>query len=153
MSYNEQLRRRIVNRFYPETGKSEATALEMAHWAIERGLWEPQPSDSAKQGADQLAKAMREEYFTDPQGRTVRAKHAARVKRKEDQKQKTLWADMRWASREHMQTAFQQRRHQILGDCRQLNTDVDSFNENKNVDRPIQIGFDFTRDLEEMALV
>ena len=96
---------------------------------------------------------MREEYFTDPQGRTVRAKHAARVKRKEDQKQKTLWADMRWASREHMQTAFQQRRHQILGDCRQLNTDVDSFNENKNVDRPIQIRFDFTRDLEEMALV
>ena len=34
MSYNEQLRRRIVNRFYQETGKSEATTSEMARWAI-----------------------------------------------------------------------------------------------------------------------
>jgi hypothetical protein len=31
-----------------------------------------------------------------------------------------------------MEIAFQQRRQQILGDCRQLKTDVDSYNDNYN---------------------
>lgn len=52
-------------------------------------------------------------------------------------------------SREHMGIAFQQRRQQILGDCRQLKTDVDSYNENYNSAEPLQMVFDFTDDLAE----
>ncbi|HUT73485.1 MAG TPA: hypothetical protein VM221_01470 [Armatimonadota bacterium] len=91
---------------------------------------------------------MREQYVTDPQGRSVRAKHVARVNRNGEQL--PLWADIRSASREHMEIAFQQRRQQIVGDCRQLKTDVDSFNENRNPGAPIQMVLDFTYDVEEL---
>ncbi len=49
-----------------------------------------------------------------------------------------------------MDVAFKQRRRAILGDCRQLNLDVDSFNENRVPDDPIQLIFDFTNDLLEL---
>src|SRR5437660_6035509 len=53
-----------------------------------------------------------------PRSAAARAKHVARLDR--DGKQMALWADMRTASRDHMETAFQQRRQQIVGDCHQL---------------------------------
>ncbi len=52
-----------------------------------------------------------------------------------------------------MQTAFQQRRQQIVGDCRQLKTDVDSYNENANPDTSIQMVFDFRQDLTELEVM
>ena len=99
--------------------------------------------------AEELARAMREEYIVDPQGRTVRAKHVARTE--SNGRQIPLWADIRTANRAHMHLAFQQRRQQILGDCRQLKVDVDSFNENRCQEQPIQMVFDFTEDLAEEA--
>ncbi len=38
-----------------------------------------------------------------------------------------------------METAFQQRRQSIVGDCKQLKNDLDSYNENFNTAVPIQI--------------
>ena len=102
--------------------------------------------------AEELSRAMREEYTTDPQGRTVRAKHAAR-KKGADGEQLVFWDDIRTASREHMQMAFQQRRQQIVGDCHQLKLDSDSYNENANTGVPIQLIFDFTDDLAELELM
>jgi hypothetical protein len=98
--------------------------------------------------AEELSRAMREEHILDPQGRSVRAKHAARIR--ENGKQFTLWADIRTASKDHMARAFQQRRRQILGDCRQLKADVDSYNDNRRPESPIQVIFDFTLDLAEL---
>ena len=94
---------------------------------------------------------MREEYITDPQGRTVRAKHVARVERSGEQI--ALWADIRTANRQHMEIAFQQRRQQIVGDCRQLKADVDSYNENRNPGPPVQLVLDFTADVQEMEVI
>lgn len=148
MNYNDLLRQQIVERFYRETGKPEATAHEMAVWAIKNRIWEPEPSNLAHQLADQLARAMREETFVDPQGRVVRAKHAARIKQGE--KQLTLWADMRWATRDHMKVSFQQRRHQVVGECIQLKRDVDSYNDNWAPENAqIQLSLDFTFDVAE----
>lgn len=65
-------------------------------------------------------------------------------------RQAEFWADMQTAPREHMEIAFQQRRQQIVGDCRQLKWDVDSYNENHNSGEPLQMVFDFTLDLEEI---
>ena len=61
--------------------------------------------------------------------------------------------DIRSASREHMEIAFQQRRQQIVGDCRQLKRDIDSYNENRCLERAIQASFDFTWDLAELEAV
>jgi hypothetical protein len=51
-----------------------------------------------------------------------------------------------------MQIAFQERRQQIVGDCRQLKLDVDSYNDNKNDGKPIQLVLDFTLDVAEAEL-
>lgn len=150
MSVNDQLQR--VVRMYEESGEEvPATANQMAAWAISKGLWSPQPATVIAQCAEQLARAMREEYVTDPQGRRVRAKHVAVIERNGEQL--ALWTDVRNASREHMQISFQQRRQQIVGDCRQLKNDVDSFNDNASANHPINMVFDFTFDLAELELV
>lgn len=149
ISYEKQMQN--IVRAYREAGEPwPASARQIAAWAISEGRWQPHASAVLNQCADQLARAMREELIIDPQGRTVRAKHAARVE--QDGEQLALWADIRTAERQFMVIAFQQRRQSIVGDCRQLKTDVDSYNENGNPGAPIQLPLDFTLDVEELEL-
>lgn len=148
-------RRQEIVALYREAGqKWPATSVEIADWALRTGHWKPSPQALRKQLAELLSQAMREEYITDPQGRRVRAKHAASVE--VDGKQTMLWADIRDAApanRKHMEIAFQNRRQQIVSDCKQLKTDVDSFNDNWNKGRAIQMVFDFTDDLIEAEMM
>ncbi|MGR3177230.1 MAG: hypothetical protein ACUZ8E_04135 [Candidatus Anammoxibacter sp.] len=146
-TYAKQLQR-IVTAYMKTDQPWPASTREMAAWAVRKNLWRPQPADVVDQCANQLSRAMREEHITDPQGRIVRAKHVARYER--NGVQTSLWGDIRTANRQHMQIAFQQRRQQVVGDCRQLKTDLDSYNENRNQEKPIQMSFDFTFDLEEL---
>ena len=142
-TYYEQLQE-IVDNYIQAGEEWPAESRQVAAWAIREKLWQPHPSSLVSQCAEALSQAMREEYIVDDQGRTVRAKHAARIE------QKVLWADIRTAPRQHMEIAFKQRRRAILGDCRQLKLDVDSFNENRAPAEPIQMIFDFTNDLLEL---
>lgn len=130
-----------------------ATARQLAAWALDRKLWAPSGDSLLGQCADQFARAMREEYFTDSRGRLVRAKHVARRETPgEKQLSLSLWADIRTADRDHMEIAFRQRRHQIVGDCRQLKSDVDFFNEFRIPPGAmlIQLVIDFTDDVAEI---
>lgn len=137
----------IVEKYRHSDEAWPATLRQIAAWALSKGLWKPQPASLISQCAEDLGRAMREEYFTDSQGRTVRAKHAARVT--QGGEQTSIWADIRTASREHMATAFQQRRQLVFGECRQLKSDVDSYNENGRPVEPIQVSFNFSEDLAE----
>ncbi len=96
----------IVRQYQEAGGTWPATTREISAWGIRKGLWKPHADSLVGQLAEQLSRAMREEYIVDTQGRTVRAKHAARFE------QSVLWADIRTASRSHMEIAFQQRRQQ-----------------------------------------
>lgn len=147
MSYSEQMQR-IVSEYRAGGHPWPATAHEMAAWAMDVGLWAPQRATMIDRCAEELSRAMREEYVTDVQGRRVRAKHAAKCE--QNGRQGMFWEDIRTAPREHMEIAFQQRRQQIVGDCRQLKADVDSYNENFNRGDAIQMVFDFTDDLAEL---
>jgi len=150
-TYAGQLQQ-IVGGFRQAGGRWPATSKEMAAWAYREGLWKPRPGEMIKQLAEHLSRALREEYYTDPQGRRVRTKHAARV-RDEDGEQMMFWGDIRTESREHFENATKLRRHQIVGDCHQLKTDVDSFNDNRYPTEPIQLGLDFTNDVAELDAV
>ncbi len=77
-TYYEQLQG-LANRFFEETGAIRATKTEIAAWMVREGLWQPSPELILNKAAEDLARAMREDYYVDPQGRHVRAKHAARV--------------------------------------------------------------------------
>lgn len=133
---------------FPLSSPWPASTHEIASWAVRTQRWQSQPADVIERCAEELAHAMREDYIGDPLGRTVRAKHVAKVKRRG--RQTSLWADIRTASHDHMEIAFQQRRHQIVGECRQLKNDADSYNENYNTGEPIQTILDFTLDIEEL---
>ncbi len=96
---------------------------------------------------------MREEFFTDAQGRRVRKKHPFRdVKELLDgtHEQLFLWVDIADATHEQAAMAFQYGRKLVLGDCRQLKVDVDSYNDNNKNDGYVELSFDFTDDLAEL---
>jgi hypothetical protein len=156
-TYSEALQT-IVEAYRQAGQKWPATSREMARWAYRNKLWEPQEKNIVGQLARDLSRAMREEYYTDPQGRRVRTKHAARCVddtlsdegQETPKKQKMLWADIRTDSEDHIIKALQQRRMQIVGDCKQLKTDADSFNDNHTSGKKIQLVFNFEDDLAEM---
>ena len=123
MNYTEQMQT-LVDK-YREAGQSwPATAKDLAKWAYENELWRPHPSALIAQCAEDFARALREEYITDSQGRRVRAKHVARIEK--DGKQIPLWDDIRTASREHgvrlaaEATADRRRLCPVADGCRQL---------------------------------
>jgi len=143
-----QYLQRIVREFQRNGQQWPASAREIAKWAVQTGRYDLTGPTLVKYCARELAQAMREEYFADYSGRRVRAKHPARVTR--DGKQLVLWDDIRTAPRFHMQTAFQLRRRRIALECRQVKTDVDSYNDAHPEEVPIQMVLDFTRDAEEL---
>jgi hypothetical protein len=145
-SKTEQLQR-LWRQYHEEFGQLPVTARDVIKWAVETKripLPEIDPYDAL---ADELARALREEYATDALGRRYRKNHAVRVTK--GGVQHTFWAIMGFAPHEHMQRAFTQRREQIVGDCAQLKTDVDVYND-MNKDKPaIQLVLDFTDDVAE----
>ena len=145
-AYAKQMQK-IVTEYRLAGEPWPASSKQIAAWAISTGRWELPESAAIKQCAEDVSRAMREEYFTDPKGRRVRLKHP--VSRTHDGRQLVLWDDLRTAPREHMLLSFQQRRQQIFGDCRQLKRDVDCYNDSHSDEPIIQIVFNFIRDLEE----
>ena len=121
---------------------------EFASWAVRVKHWMPTVEASIKLCAEQFSRAMREEYTTDSAGRRIRTKHAVRIMR--GKQQIVLWDDLPTAPRSHMVRAFQQRRDGIVGDCRQLKNDVDSYNDAHTDMSPIQLILDFTLDMQEL---
>jgi len=147
MSYKESLQS-LFQRYCEETGRTgPLDPNDVAGWAISNKLWQPRPRDTANILAKDLADAWREEYRTDRLGRRYRAKHAVRGF---GPKQPTLWADMETAQRSHMERAFSQRRHQIVGDCLQLKTDADVYNDRHPEQESLTIPLDFTDDVAEL---
>jgi hypothetical protein len=50
-----------------------------------------------------------------------------------------------------MEVAAAHRRNQVLRQCWQLKNDIDSYNERRCPDQPIQLDFNFNVGLEELA--
>jgi hypothetical protein len=145
-TYSKQMQK-IVDE-YRAAGESWPTsARNIADWAILTGRWTMPTSAIRRRCADDLAAAMREEYYTDRKGRRVRVLHPAPLL--VDGQREMIWDDIRTAMRPHMQLSFQNRRQGIVGDCRQFKMDVDSYNESHPDQEPIQIVFNFERDLAE----
>ncbi len=141
---------RIVEEYRDAGQRWPPTMAEVADWAVEKKRYDLTSPSLKRLVARELAQAMREEYFTDEQGRRVRAKHPARVRR--GGRQRMLWDDIRTAPRRHMKNAFQLRRRRIASECKQAKTDVDSYNEAHLEEQPIQMVLDFTLDVQEMEL-
>jgi len=139
-----------IRNQYTAKGGNEYTIDELVDFAISNHMWEIDVAGTKQQLAAQLRRALNGEEFTDPQGRKIRRNYAASVTR--HGRQMFLWTDMPHASREHMKVSLYDNRRRIYGDCRRLKEYIDSYNQNYNSGEPIQMSFDFTRDLREAEL-
>ncbi|MFY2843639.1 hypothetical protein ACOTJF_18280 [Achromobacter ruhlandii] len=143
-----------IERYQREKGDESGLldAHELAAWAYKNGLHKPNAKTIIDAIAADIAQVFREEYRTDRHGRRYRAKHA--TTKKEGNKTLSLWADLDDpnAPHEHFQRSFAQRRLQIVGDCFQLKTDVDVYNDQRQPEKPIQVVLDFADDVEELQL-
>jgi len=149
-SYNEELIK-LTNKFMRDTRKKAYTAREVATWAIDKGLWDLRIEKLIGLCAEEFARAYKEERFTDPQGRRVRRRHVRKIEK--DGEQIALWEDFDNISCEDYELSLLQRRKQIVGECIQLNTDKDSFNENRKPNRQIELSYDFTQDIAEHEIM
>lgn len=142
-----------IERYRAETGSDGLLdPHEVAAWAYQRGLHKPSVRTVVDAIAADISQVFREEYRTDKNGQRYRAMHA--VRSKSGDKTMSLWADMddERAPRSHFVKSFSQRRQQIVGDCCQLKTDVDVYNNKYSNLDPIQMHLDFTLDVEELQL-
>lgn len=146
MSRKEQLVK-YTRQFEEEHKREPFDTHEVARWLITKGLWQPQKDLAVQKCAEEISTALREVYITAQDGTRVRVYHARRINK--DGRQQTLWANMFDAPRGHIEIALQQRREQVLGDCRQLKYDVDYYNQSHPTQPAIQISFDFGEDLAE----
>lgn len=124
-----------------------ASAREVVEWAVREEKLKLPDIDPLDVLAGQMARALREEYETDEQGRRYRKNHAVRVTK--DGVQTTFWGILGFAHRSHMEKAFTQRREQIIGDCLQLQIDVEVYNDMNPDKKQIQLILDFSDDVAE----
>ncbi|MBA3670162.1 MAG: hypothetical protein H0W71_08905 [Sphingomonas sp.] len=146
MTYNEKLQR-VWHEYEKEHGFLPARARDAVIWGAQRQMIEVPTPDPYDKLAEDMSRALREEYATDALGRRYRKNHAVRVTK--GGVQHTFWAILGNAPREHMQKAFIQRREQIVGDCVQLGTDVEVYNDLNADQPPLQMLLDFRDDVEE----
>ena len=137
----------IWRRYEREHEHEPASAREVVEWAVGEGLMDLPEIDPFDVAAGQMARALREEYETDADGRRYRKNHAVRITK--NGVQTTFWGIMGFAQRSHMERAFTQRREQVIGDCLQLQIDVEAYNAMNPIDKPIQLVLDFTDDVAE----
>lgn len=143
----------ITKKYRAAGEKWPTTCKEIAAWAIREELWKPQSKNLITQCASEIADAMRDEHFTDPQGRSVRKKRPFRSVDgllEGNEEQVFLWVDMQEANPEEAELAFQYGRKLNLDSCRQLKLGVDSYNDNNQHGAYIEMSFDFTDCLAEM---
>ena len=119
-------------------------------WGVAQRMIAAPEYDPYDRLSEDMSRALRGEYATDRMGRRYRKNHAVRVTK--GGVQYTMWAILGHSAREHMHKAFVQRREQIVGDCFQLSTDVDVYNDLHKDQEPIQIPLDFRDDVEERKL-
>ena len=124
------------------------SARQAVEWAVSEGLLELPEIDPLDVLAGEMADALRSEIQTDEKGRRYRVNHAVRVTK--GGVQYTFWGALGFAPHSHMEKAFAQRREQIIGNCVQLRTDVEVYNDMNSGKHPeIQLVLDFTDDVAE----
>lgn len=142
---NDQLVK-IVEDYRAAGGPWPASKIEIAEWAVTHELYQLTRGMAISQCAERIGRAMGLEHVRDKKGRSIRKYYAARLR--ENGQLVMKWDDLN-AARPFMEVSSANRRNQILGECRQLKNDMDSYSDRCCPENPIQTDFNFNIDLEE----
>src|SRR5271154_4923893 len=77
-TYNSQLQR-AWHEYEKVNGAAPATTREAVQWAVNQGMIQLPETDPFAKLAEDMAKALREEYAVDARGRRYRVNHAVRI--------------------------------------------------------------------------
>ncbi len=138
---------RIIDKYVDETGDKTPDLHKVSAWAHANGLAEPHPYDAIKHFAKELARAAREDFIEDENGEPIRLRHSVKIK--SGGEQLTFWFKMEDATPENMRLSAQARRRGARADVFQIVRDVNYFNKRYNPGDPIQLDFNFNKDIEE----
>ena len=150
MTKNEKLQQ-TWHDYETQLDHLPTSTKQVVSWAVANGLLSLPEIDPYELLAEQMAQALRSETRVDRLGRRYRVNHAVRIT--SSGVQYTFWGTLGFAPHDHMQKAFSQRREQIVGDCLQLKTDVDVYNDlNIGKSPTIQLVLDFQDDVAEREI-
>lgn len=154
-SYSQILDHQIIERYRREVDSGEVAIDEIAHWALQKGLWQPPIKTQMALLKKDLSNALRAKTFVDDQGRKVRSNYCVRREMERENGStytQSVWASIDIATPGFMKTSFDQRRENIANMCHQVSVDVEHWNEfRRGSNSPIQMHFDFTDDLADRA--
>jgi hypothetical protein len=148
----------VMEQYYkahPEEDSTEPIPDLIAEWAYKKGIWKRPPVDPVVALSRDISRYLRNEYVTDPQGRTVRKNHAVfiEVHTPSGPKKRSIWKELFHAPVEHMKASFQLRRRAAFRDVQQLHFDFESYQENNVLGAQLEpMDFDFNKDIEESNL-
>jgi hypothetical protein len=147
MTRSEELQR-LIPLYLSETGKTTWENIDVANWAIKRGVKPPKPKTEAELLAEQFSQALREEHRRDPEtGLDYRANHA--FKEKHGDKQLTFWVQLENATHPQMSASATNRRDGIIADCAQLKKDLIVWNNKNPNENSLNMVLDFEEDVSE----
>lgn len=148
MAYAKQVQR-LVREYRLAGGVWPATKAEIAEWAIAANKWEISPAGAKRVLANDIGRAMREEYIND-EGRRIRVKCSAKVRRREGGQLLTLWGDVRTEPMDFLRVAHASRRNGIVAEARQWYNDGRYINKLHPDEPQLPLKLDFTRDVDEL---
>lgn len=147
MTRSEELQR-LIPLYLRETGKTTWENIDVAMWAIKRGVKPPKPKTEAELLAEQFSQALRDEHRRDPEtGLDYRANHA--FKERHGDKQLTFWVQLENATHPQMSASVTNRRDGIIADCVQLKKDSIVWNNKNPNEKQINMVLDFEEDTDE----
>lgn len=145
----------MYRQAHPEEDGGPIIPDTISKWAIARGIAKREPVAAADVLRRELARHLKSLHMKDPQGRVVRSNHAVvrEVMTPEGPVRRSEWYPLFEAPPAHIRVSFGSRRQMIVHDARQLELDLESYNDNNvykaKVDR---ISFDIDADLAELKM-
>jgi hypothetical protein len=143
--YNEQLIDQLVKTYEEDHGHEPFSKMELAAWAIQKGLWETPMKTQIQLLSDELGNAMGTAR-KNVDGRKVRQYHCIQQDLEDGSKQ-TLWCHVDLATPEFLEQSVSRRRRSQRNQNIQLHNDVVYINETKGTH--IQLLFDYTDDIAD----
>lgn len=149
-TYREFLAHHI--RVYRQEHPGPLRMEDVAEWIIRNKDWDPPRPNPKRILTRDLKRSAREHRMSDPQGRTVRVMHAAKIERVDLNGNlvfDVVWDHLYEMSLDHGIMAFMQRHENIGKQCNSLHRDTQSFNDNNPNARGHEIQLSFTFMVEE----
>lgn len=140
----------IFNEYCAVHGTQTAELRDVFIWALQYDKWEASKKSLWSQFRQEMSRALCEDRIVDPQGRSVRRYHAAKIE--DGESSGYLWGAIFESPPDHMQRSLQQRRQRIAKMTIRHKQDTDSYNDNNVHGAQLYFEYDFRADIEESEM-